>query len=69
MLSLKSYEHVRRSVSLITHLVLVSFAVSEYQLSFGVFGLSETNIRNSPAGTKILAIYKIDDTADFEYLG
>ena len=38
---------------MIIHLVSVSFAVSEYQLSFGIFGLSET-IRNSPAGTKIL---------------
>ena len=54
MLSLMSYEHVRSLVSLIIHLVSVSFTVSEYQLSFGVCGLSETNIKNSPAGTKIL---------------
>ena len=54
MLCLTSYEHVRSLVSLIIHLVSVSFAVSEYQLRFGVCGLSETNIKNSPAGTKIL---------------
>ena len=54
MLSLTSYEYVRNLVSLIIYLVSVSFAVSEYQLGFGVCGLSETNIKNSPAGTKIL---------------
>ena len=54
MLSLTSYENVRSLVSLIIHLVSVSFAVSEYQLSFRVYGLNETNIKNSPAGTKIL---------------
>ena len=48
MLSLTSYDYVRSLVSLIIHLV------SEYQLSFGVCGLSETNIKNSPVGTKIL---------------
>ena len=36
---------VRSLVSLIIHLVSVSF---------GVCGLSETNIKKSPAGTKIL---------------
>ena len=56
MLSLTSYEYVRSLVSLIIHLVSVSFAVSEYQLSFGVCGLSERNIKNSPAGTKILIL-------------
>ena len=54
MLSLMSYEYVRSLVSLIIHLVSVSFAVTEYQLSFGVWRLSETNIKNAPAGTKIL---------------
>ena len=48
MLSLTSYDYARSLVSLIIHLVSV------YQLSFGVYGLSETNIKNSPAGTKIL---------------
>ena len=36
MLSLTSYEYVRSLVSLIIHLVSVSFAVSEYQLRFGL---------------------------------
>ena len=54
MLSLTSYEYVRSLVSLIIHIVSVSFVVSEYELSFGVCGLSETNIKNSPAGTKLL---------------
>ena len=48
MLSLTSYEYVRSLVSVIIHFV------SEYQLCFVVCGLSETNIKNSPAGTKIL---------------
>ena len=37
--SLTSYEYVKSLVSLIIHLVSVSFAVLEYQLSFGVCGL------------------------------
>ena len=36
MLSLTSYEYIRSLVSLIIHLVSVSFAVSEYQLSCSV---------------------------------
>ena len=48
-MSLTSYEYVRSLVSLIIHLDSVNFAVSEYQLSFGVCGLSETNIKNSSA--------------------
>ena len=47
MLSLPSYEHVRRSVSLIIHLVSVSFAVSE-------FSDSAKRTSNSPPSTKIL---------------
>ena len=62
MLSLTSYEYVRSLVSLIIHLVLVGFAVSEHQLSFAVCGISEMNIENSPAGTKILIFAEKYDT-------
>ena len=55
-------------VSLIIHLVSVSFVVSEYLLSFGVCGLFKTNIKNSPAGTKILIFaVKYDRTLNWWY--